>query len=49
MLIVEVTLDYERKLTSGKYKLLRLYSPEQMRYAFMALDGRESFDYLVKE
>lgn len=32
--ILEVTHDYEKKETSGKYKIVRLNSPEEMKEMF---------------
>lgn len=36
--IVEVHHDYVNKVTSGKYKIIRLNSPEDMKKAFELID-----------
>lgn len=43
--ILEITHDYLNKTTSGKYKIIYLNTPEEMRQAFHLIDGRPDFDY----
>lgn len=43
--IVELTYDYEQKTTSGKFKIIHLYSPEEMKKAYKILDMRPGKDY----
>jgi len=43
--VIEVTQDYVKKTTSGKYKIIRVYSPEEMKTAFALIDGENEKDY----
>jgi len=36
--ILEVTHDYKKKTTSGKFKIVYIYSPEEMKQAFAVTD-----------
>lgn len=36
--ILEVTHDYIRQTTSGKFKIISIYSPEEMKYAQEIID-----------
>ena len=45
--MLEVTHDYVAKNTSGKYKIVRLNSPEQMKQMFALTDGRTGMDYFA--
>lgn len=40
-----VTYDYINKTTSGEYKIISLYSPEEMKKAQDLIDGRPEFYY----
>ena len=44
--IIEVNHDYQNQTTSGKFKIIKIYTPEQMKQAYQLIDGREEFDYL---
>ncbi len=43
--ILEITHDYDKKTTSGKFKIIYIYSPEQMDQAHELIDRREDFRY----
>lgn len=43
--ILEVTCNYEKKTTSGKFKIIRLNSPEEMKTAFDLMDMRPEMNY----
>lgn len=43
--ILEVTHDYVKKVTHGKFKIVRLYIPEEMKKATPTLWGEESLQY----
>lgn len=44
--ILEVKHDYVNGVTSGKYKIIRLNSPEEMKQAFKLTDfGRPALNY----
>ena len=47
--ILEVEHDYKNKLTSGKYKITRIYKPEQMKTAYELIDERPELNYLVNK
>ncbi len=36
--ILEVTNNYEKQITSGKYKIIYIYTPEEMRQAHKLID-----------
>ena len=44
--VLEVIHDYEKKITSGKYKLIYIYTPEEMKYAHRLIDRVRDTDYL---
>lgn len=46
--ILEVTCDYVNKTTSGKFKIIHFYSPEEMKNAHKILDGDEELTYFSK-
>lgn len=43
--ILEVTYDYQKQITSGKYKITHLNSPEEMKQAFDLIDRRPELNY----
>ena len=43
--ILEVTHDYVNKTTSGKFKIIRINTPEEMKDAFALIDMRPDFNY----
>jgi hypothetical protein len=43
--VLEVTHDYVAKTTSGKYRITRLNTPDEMKQAFDLIDGRSEFNY----
>ncbi|HLB66108.1 MAG TPA: hypothetical protein VJJ78_00730 [Candidatus Saccharimonadales bacterium] len=44
--ILEITHDYEKQVTSGKFKIIRLNTPEEMKKAFDLADyGRPELNY----
>lgn len=43
--ILEITHDYVNKTTSGKYKIIYLNSPEEMKEAYHLIDQRKELDY----
>lgn len=43
--IVELTYDYENKVTSGKFKIIYINTPEEMKQAFNIIDQRPDFNY----
>jgi len=43
--IIEVTYDYQKQVTSGKYKIIYLNSPEEMKQVFDLTDQRKELDY----
>ncbi len=45
--ILEVTHDYRAKVTSGKFSIICIYTPEQMRQAFDLMDRREEKRFLL--
>jgi hypothetical protein len=45
--IVEVTHDYEKKTTSGKFKIIYINTPEEMKQAFKLTDSRPEMDYFI--
>lgn len=47
--VIEVTHDYERKTTSGKYRITYLNTPDQMRAFFDLTDRREGMDFFGSE
>lgn len=45
--ILEATHDYEKKITSGKFKIIKINTPEEMKQAFTLIDARPEFNYFV--
>jgi hypothetical protein len=45
--ILEITHDYEKKTTSGKFKIIKLNTPEEMKHAFDLIDTRSEFNYFL--
>jgi hypothetical protein len=45
VLLTEITHDYVKRTTSGKFRIITLFSPEEMREAFHVLDQRAEKDY----
>lgn len=43
--IVEIAHDYQTKTTSGKFKVVRLNTPEQMKQAYHFLELRPEVNY----
>lgn len=43
--ILEIHHDYTTGMTSGKYKIIRLNTPEEMRQMFAQTDSRPDFNY----
>lgn len=43
--IVEVTHDYENKTTSGKFKIIYINTPEEMKLAHMIIDRNPETNY----
>lgn len=46
--ILKVTQDYERQVTSGQFRVVKLFTPEQMRQAHDLIDGRDEMNYFGK-
>lgn len=46
--VLSVTHDYEAKATSGKYRLVKLFTPKEMIEVFDLIDGRPDFNYFNK-
>jgi hypothetical protein len=44
--VLEVTHDYAKKMTSGKFKIISLYSPDEMRNAYGLVDRRRAKNFL---
>jgi hypothetical protein len=45
--MVEITHDHNKKTTSGTYKILYLYTPEEMKIAHQLMDRRPEFEYFT--
>ena len=45
--ILEITHDYEKQETSGKFKIVRLNTPAEMKEAFKHLDRNPQNDYFA--
>ncbi len=43
--ILETTCDYIKQTTSGKFKIIYIYSPEEMREAHKMIDRDEKTDF----
>lgn len=44
--IIEVTHDNINQITSGKFKIIHIYSPEEMRFAHKLIDRNKETDFL---
>src|SRR5256885_14576959 len=42
--IIKITHDYVRKTTSGKFKIIKINTPEEMKQAFDLIDTRSEFN-----
>ena len=45
--ILETTCDYAKQTTSGKYKIIYIYSPEEMRKAHEMIDRAAKTDFFA--
>jgi hypothetical protein len=45
--IVEITHDYTNKTTSGKFKIIYINTPEEMKFAFDLIDRVEGKNYFA--
>lgn len=45
--ILELTLDYQKQTTSGKFKIIYINSPSEMQAAFKLTDQRPEFNYFT--
>lgn len=43
--ITQLTLDFEKKLTSGKFKIIYVYTPEEMKKAHEFIDRNPETDF----
>lgn len=43
--ILETTCDYVNKTTSGKFKIIKINTPEEMKQAFELIDRRVEINY----
>lgn len=43
--VLSTSCDYEAKTTSGTFKIIHLYSPEEMKMISKVVDRRPEFDY----
>jgi len=43
--ILEITHDYNAKTTSGKFRIIRINNPEEMKEAFQLIDMRPGMNY----
>lgn len=46
--ILELHLDYRKKVVSGTYKILYINTPEEMKQAYQLIDRREGMDFFKK-
>ena len=44
--IVEVVHDTIKQTTSGKFKIIHIYSPEEMKFAHRLIDRNKETDFL---
>jgi hypothetical protein len=44
--VLEVTHDNINQMTSGKFKIIYIYTPEEMKYAHRLIDRNKKTDYL---
>ncbi len=45
--VTEVTHDYEKGETAGKFKIISLNTPDEMKAMFALTDGRPELDYFA--
>lgn len=45
--ILEITCDYVNKTTSGKFKIIRINTPNEMKTAFQLIDMRPNMNYFA--
>jgi len=45
--IVALTYDYENKITSGKFKIIYINTPEEMKKAYELADRRPNLNYFL--
>lgn len=45
--ILETTCDYVNKTTSGKFKIIRINTPEEMKTAYALIDMRPEMNYFA--
>jgi len=43
--IISLNYDYEKKTTSGKFRIIYINTPEEMKQAFKISDQRQEFNY----
>lgn len=43
--ILEITHDYTKKITSGKFKIIYIYSPDEMKKAHELIDRNEATQF----
>ncbi|HVZ12478.1 MAG TPA: hypothetical protein VG965_05595 [Patescibacteria group bacterium] len=43
--VLETTLDYVKKTTSGKFRIIRINTPDEMKNAFELIDMRPEMNY----
>jgi len=46
--MLEIFHDHQKNTTSGKYKIIYINTPEEMKKAYELIDRREDFNYLKK-
>lgn len=44
--ILDIFHDYEKQTTSGKFKIIYIYTPEEMKQAHKLIDRNKETDYL---
>ena len=44
--IIEINQDYVKKTTSGKFKIIYIYTPEEMEFAHKLIDRNKDTDFL---
>lgn len=44
--VTEVVQDKINRITSGKFKIIHIYSPEEMKYAHRLIDRNKDTDFL---
>jgi hypothetical protein len=44
--VIEVVHDNIKQMTSGKFKIIHIYSPEEMKYAHKLIDRNKETDFL---